>query len=1326
MLGLIAFTSLYPHIIYAEQIMDNIQETHENESKINSDVNEVEKEQKIDSKENLKIEDEGLNVEYNEEINKESDLHVSDSKDEVNQEEGVDDSNVDISSETNNIEVKEEVQTKEIKRRVENKANVEKKNPRAAMDTEIKKKIIDANGDGYAQVGEDLVYTIEVTNPSPDTPANNVAIRDDLLESLPAHLKYDGNLEIIPSVATTGDLTKGNFVITEIAANQTITLKYSIHVETIPPNVDKIENTVTDDGTVAGFCSVSDEGKNCSNVEIEVDPETLINKSGYDDNKNGYAEVGEVIHYTVAVTNPNNIIAAENISVRDSLLESLPTWLSYNNDFQATPAISATGSLSNGDYIIQEIPADSMVLLTYSLTVEEIPKDQKQLENLVTDTGTMVEYCGDPGVDCDTTYHKLMGDPTLTKDFTDENGNGVAEQGEKINYTLHIKNDYLAEAVDVPVRDTLLESTPNYLSFNNDINITPSVATEGSLQNGDFKIKKIPGNSEVVITYSFLVEEIPENVTEIKNIATDDGTDTCEPDTEDCDIVIIPTEGDTKINKKLEDQSGDGIAQVGEKLLYSIEVINDTDQSAYNVPIRDSLLENLPNWLIYNNDVELSPNMTATGSLETSDFILSEVKSGEKVIITYSLTVLEIPDDVALIKNIATDTGDIVDNCEKPLIGIDCGSTNIPVEPDTTIKKIVIDENNDNLVQKGEKLKYIIEVENPNQNNSAKNVQVRDSLIENTPEYLTFNNDVTIEPDVATTGSLATNDYVISEIKPGEKVKISYTMTVKYIPDNVTNIMNIVTDNGKNPDSCNEDDQEKDCDETITPVIPETIIDKTVVEASGDGFAQLDEKLIFTISVKNPNQDNSALNVPVRDDLLEDTPKWLSFNNDVSVEPNVSTTGSLTNKNFIISEIKPGETIKISYSMNLIMIPENIDSIENIATDTGEMVDVCTDDKGIDCGNTLTPIDGNTSIEKFIIDGNQNGIAEKGEKLSYTIKVKNENASVKKNIPVRDTLIENTPSWLTYNQDMKINPDNIKTTGNLETGNLILESIPGKTEVLITYSFTVNSIPNEITEIKNIVTDDGTSTCEKETDDCDEVIIPTEGDTVIKKELIDGNKNNKFELNERLNYTLEVTNPTESVAHNVAVRDSLLENTPEYLTYNDDLKMSPFVSNTGSLLAGDLVIDEIKPNQTIKITYSLTVNKVIEDVNEITNIATDNGADPVVCEKVNQEINCDETEIEKDSTVSEKPEVVDPEKPEVVDPEKPEVVDPEKPEVIDPEKPEVVDPEKPEVVDPEKPEVVDPEKPEAEIDDTGHEYKIYGPFLGMILLIMFILRKKIK
>ncbi len=100
----------------------------------------------------------------------------------------------------------------------------------------------------------------------------------------------------------------------------------------------------------------------------------------------------------------------------------------------------------------------------------------------------------------------------------------------------------------------------------------------------------------------------------------------------------------------------------------------------------------------------------------------------------------------------------------------------------------------------------------------------------------------------------------------------------------------------------------------------------------------------------------------------------------------MATSVDLQKGDFVISEIKPGQTITITYSLTVNSIPNDESEITNIATDTGEIVDVCQPDDE-DCGIAIIPIEKNKPVVPKVPevevpevpgDSNNNGLEDTG------------------------------------------------------------------------------------------------------------------------------------------------------------------------------------------------------------------------------------------------------------------------------------------------------------------------------------------------------------
>lgn len=162
-------------------------------------------------------------------------------------------------------------------------------------------------------------------------------------------------------------------------------------------------------------------------------------------------EPGDVISYTVTVTRTGDGVNVEDIDVTDTLSNVPDAWVSNIVASNGTTSGPTGGVI---EWHIDEV--SDTVTLTYDVTVGADAWDQV-LHNVVT-PGT--EPCVDPVaddpniLDCDETTH-FTPHYTLDKsvDITDEDGDGEAEPGETLVYTLTVVNDSLAVVENAVIED---------------------------------------------------------------------------------------------------------------------------------------------------------------------------------------------------------------------------------------------------------------------------------------------------------------------------------------------------------------------------------------------------------------------------------------------------------------------------------------------------------------------------------------------------------------------------------------------------------------------------------------------------------------------------------------------------------------------------------------------------------------------------------------------------------------------------------------------------------------------------------------------------------
>ncbi|PRP68220.1 beta strand repeat-containing protein [Nonlabens agnitus] len=267
----------------------------------------------------------------------------------------------------------------------------------------------DENGDGFAQLGETISYSFEVTN-SGATTLTNVTVTDPLL------------------VAPSGSLTGGPIATLAPGAVDTATFSGSYTIQQSDIDAQSVSNQATATGTTPDGDDVSDLSDDNSNLEddptdtnLPEDSEISIIKTSVfnDENGDGFAQLGETISYSFEVTN-SGATTLTNVTVTDPLL------------------VAPSGSLTGGPIATLAPGATDTTTFSGSYTIQQSDIDAQSVSNQATATGTTPD--GDDVSDLSDDNSNLENDPTdtnlpedseisiiKTSVFNDENGDGFAQ-----------------------------------------------------------------------------------------------------------------------------------------------------------------------------------------------------------------------------------------------------------------------------------------------------------------------------------------------------------------------------------------------------------------------------------------------------------------------------------------------------------------------------------------------------------------------------------------------------------------------------------------------------------------------------------------------------------------------------------------------------------------------------------------------------------------------------------------------------------------------------------------------------------------------------------
>lgn len=337
-------------------------------------------------------------------------------------------------------------------------------------------------------MGEILTYTVKVDNPN-DFAMNNVLVTD----AVPAGTTYVGSLTV--SAPYTGTDPQSGITITTIGPAEVVTLSWQVRVNTAPPIPNPVPNyaNVTVPGGTSGITNIVTTQVNTAFVSVRK----MVDKA--------LAAVGEVLTYTLTLTNDGNI-AASNVVLTDAV----PAGTTF------IPG-SVTGAAGTPPTLIlpSPIPAGGSTTVTFQVLVDGVPA-VNPIPNFASVAYT---YTVDPatpngktGTRRSNTVTTLISTAKLT--VVKAVDKHTAYLGDRITYQLAVQNSGNVPANNVVLTDLLTSGVsfvPGSLIVSVPYNGTPTTGIA-------FTNPIIPGQT-VSISFRVRVDAIP-NPNPILNRAT--------------------------------------------------------------------------------------------------------------------------------------------------------------------------------------------------------------------------------------------------------------------------------------------------------------------------------------------------------------------------------------------------------------------------------------------------------------------------------------------------------------------------------------------------------------------------------------------------------------------------------------------------------------------------------------------------------------------------------------------------------------------------------------------------------------------------------------
>ena len=470
--------------------------------------------------------------------------------------------------------------------------------------------IVDANGNGVAEAGDTLGYTVTIAN-SGNTAATTVQFTDT----------PDPNTTLVAgSVQTSqGTVTGGNtgtppvvVAVGTLASNASATITFRVRINApLPAGVTQISNqgSITSSEYPAISTDDPDQPGTSDPTETPVvaAPQLSASKSDalvIDTDANGSPSAGDTLQYQVTIRNTGNS-AAPNVQFSDSPDSNTTLVTGSVQTSQGTitggntgtpPVVVAVGTLAG----------NTSATITFRVRINApLGAGVTQLINqgTVISTATPSVVTDDPDTPTldDPTLTAVTAAPALTADkrdtlFTDLNGDGLFGPGDVVVYQITIRNAGNAASTAITVIDT---PDANTTLISGTVQTSQGTVTGGNTGTPlvAVDVGTLAAGAQVIISFQVRINApVASGVSQISNQATVNSApgpiQTNDPDTSapgDATVSSVAATPDLRVTKRDDAQFVDPGTPGGAIIVYTLTYTNTGNQNATNARITDTV-----------------------------------------------------------------------------------------------------------------------------------------------------------------------------------------------------------------------------------------------------------------------------------------------------------------------------------------------------------------------------------------------------------------------------------------------------------------------------------------------------------------------------------------------------------------------------------------------------------------------------------------------------------------------------------------------------------------------------------------------------------------
>ncbi|QWG32853.1 DUF11 domain-containing protein [Bacillus mycoides] len=425
----------------------------------------------------------------------------------------------------------------------------------------------------FATIGETISYTILITN-SGNTAANNVQLTDPL---------PNGTILTLGSVTLNGVLQNVDSLVAlpigTIPGGATFTLSFQVTVINITAQNPIINNAFASYiYTVNPSLPQTSKTTNSNSVTSTI---RLANLHAIKSVDKTFAEVGDVLTYTFALTNDGNV-AANNVLLSDSIANGtsfVPNSVTINGVTQpgVTPASINIGSINAGT----TITASFQVLITSIPNPNPISNSASISYNFIVDPNASPVSVNTTST---TTFTQVNDANVISAKTVDR---AFATVGDILTYTVILTNAGSVSA-DSP---TFVDTNPDGTIFIPNTFLINGVLQNNADPNIGVPLPSIPANGSLTVSYQVTVTSLPTQNPTINSSSTQYSfiLNPGDPPTIETSLSNTVSTQINLANVVIVKEVDLTIADVGQPITYTISLANLGNTTANTVVVTDIL-----------------------------------------------------------------------------------------------------------------------------------------------------------------------------------------------------------------------------------------------------------------------------------------------------------------------------------------------------------------------------------------------------------------------------------------------------------------------------------------------------------------------------------------------------------------------------------------------------------------------------------------------------------------------------------------------------------------------------------------------------------------